>query len=118
MNKINGLLIDLSAAFDTVGHTVLLSKLKKYGFSGPALTLMESYLSDRCVYTEVENQRSDVLIQDRYSVPQGSVLGPLLYLIYVISLRDLDNNTRITYVRHIHSANDSLVEQCSAKHSR
>ena len=97
MNKINGLLIDLSAAFDTVGHTVLLSKLKKYGFSEPALTLMESYLSDRCVYTEVENQRSDVLIQDRYSVPQGSVLGPLLYLIYVISLRDLDNNTRITY---------------------
>lgn len=96
LNKINALLIDLSAAFDIVSHEVLIRKLRAYGFSQSALTLMESYLTDRLVYTEVENHQSP-LAPDLYGVPQGSILGPLLYIIYVVSLKDLDRFGKITY---------------------
>ena len=95
-NKVNTLLIDLSAAFDVVGHQHLLKKLKIYGFQCSALKLVESYLSDRWVYTEMENRKS-TLNRDLYGVPQGSTLGPLLYLIFVINIKSLDKNTRVCY---------------------
>ena len=88
-NKVNTLLVNLSAAFDIVGHEVLLRKLDKYGFTSSALKLTKSYLSNRWVYTELEGKKS-LLARDLYGVPQGSILGPLLYLIYVINIKHLD----------------------------
>ena len=74
--------LDLSKAFDTLDHEIMLYKLEYYGVTGPALQLLRSYLSDRKQYVEFENVKSDSMII-KTGVPQGSILGPLLFVIYV-----------------------------------
>ena len=77
-----GIYLDLKKAFDTVNHSILLKKLDIYGVRGPILNWFKSYLSNRQQYTVLNNYESnkDTIC---YGVPQGSVLGPLLFLIYV-----------------------------------
>ena len=77
-----GVLIDLKKAFDTVDHSVLLAKLEHYGVRGSALKLLESYLTDRTQYVQYDGFESDKGPLS-CGVPQGSVLGPLFFLIYV-----------------------------------
>ena len=75
-------MIDLKKAFDTVCHKRLLLKLSNYGIRGNAYDLLKSYLTNRYQYVRINNNLS-TLKQIKYGVLQGSILGPLLYIIYV-----------------------------------
>ncbi|XP_057290769.1 uncharacterized protein LOC130613442 [Hydractinia symbiolongicarpus] len=76
-----GVFIDLQKAFDTVDHEILLTKLHHYGIRGNALSLFRSYLIGRQQFVSLNGARSANNLA-RHGVPQGSVLGPLLFLIY------------------------------------
>ena len=86
------LLIDFSKAFDIVEHPILLHKLKHYGIRGIALKWFESYLSDRQQFVTINGADSSAQNM-AYGVPQGSILGPLLFIIYI---NDLPNISEVS----------------------
>ena len=95
--------LDLSKAFDTVDHCILLAKREHCGIRGIAAHWFHSYMTDRQQFVSVNNSSSDCL-PIACGVPQGSVLGPLLFL---ISVNDFANASSIL---HFHSfADDSTL---------
>jgi hypothetical protein len=77
-----GIFIDLQKAFDTVNHDILIRKLEHYGLRGVALSWISSYLKNRTQYVDIDNISSEKLFVE-CGVPQGSVLGPKLFLLYI-----------------------------------
>ena len=86
-----GIFIDLFKAFDTVDHNILISKLEHYGVRGTALRWLKSYLSNRQQYVEFNGVSSESL-EIKCGVSQGSILGPLLFLLYT---NDLCNASKV-----------------------
>ena len=83
------LFLDLSAAFDTIDHSILLSLLQsKYGINGTVLKWICSYLSNRKSYVNINNSFSKGIFL-LFGVPQGSILGPILFILYISDIEHI-----------------------------
>jgi len=90
------ILIDYSKAFDTIDHCTLIEKLKKLNFSNKSLKIIMSYLSNRQQFVQVNDKRSPIQAI-HFGVPQGSILGPVLFNLYVAELSDQISSLSIQY---------------------
>ena len=116
----------LQKAFDSVGHTILLHKLENYGVCGMVLKWFHDYLNNRQQFVSIGDSRSN-LHNVAYGVPQGSILGPLLFLLYIndteycfhsatVKLFADDTNLFVhgkTLREALNNANDSIALLCN-----
>ena len=104
-------LLDFSKAFDTIDHAILLSKLgTKFGFESCAVQLLKSYLSDRSQYVEFNNLKSET-ISLTCGVPQGSILGPLLFSLFINDLPSILND--VNY--HMYADDFQIYASCNVQ---
>lgn len=105
----SAIFVDLSKAFDNVSHMLLLSKLEVSGVRGPALDWIKSYLSNRkqCVVIDRLNKKNELIAYssqcqfNQQGVPQGSVLGPILFLIYINDVIDVTSHKCVAFADDI-----------------
>ena len=91
------ILLDLSAAFDTIDHDTLLNLMKtRLGISGSALDWVRSYLSYRTQVVSISEARSEVVCLI-FGVPQGSVLGPMLFTLYILPIGDIARKNNVDF---------------------
>ena len=108
-------LLDLSAAFDTVDHKILLERLRtSFGFNGRALSWFHSYLTDRKQHVRCGGKRSSVC-NVICGVPQGSVLGPILFIIYTADLAEIVADHGLS--SHQYADDSQIYGSCSASNT-
>jgi retron-type reverse transcriptase len=104
-----GIFIDLSKAFDTINHRILIQKLEHYGIRGVAQLWFQNYLTNRKQIVKYNQVRSkEMLIQT--GVPQGSILGPILFLLY---MNDIENcSKQLSFVLFADDTNIFYSNKC------
>ena len=102
--------IDLQKAFDTFDHDILLTKLYEYGFRGEVNILLRSYLSNRVQYISIAGETISCQ-KIETGVPEGSILGPLLFLLYINDITKCDINCKIALF-----TDDTSVLETNRKH--
>ncbi len=90
------ILLDLTAAFDTISHSILLERLISIGITGISHDWFKSYLSGRTQFVEIKQFKSRIS-QITSGVPQGSVLGPLLFIVYLLPLGQIFRKFNINF---------------------
>ena len=91
-------LIDYSKAFDTIDHYILLEKLQKINFAKYTIKTICSYLIERYQYVQIEDKKS-TLLPMFFGVPQGNLLGLVLFNLYVVKLAERTYSTTIQYAK-------------------
>ena len=91
IGRVTSFFLDLKKTFDTIDHGIILNKLSDYGIRGHVHAWFESYLSNRSQKVIVNDKSSEWLLL-KFGVPQGSILGPLLFIIYVNVLPKVCSN--------------------------
>ena len=103
-----GIYVDFKKAFDTVNHNILLDKLAHYGVKGIENNRFKTYLTNRKQHVTVSDQKSDNALIE-FGVPQGSVLGPLIYI------NDLNQAIKFSRVHHFADNTNLLLTENSLK---